>query len=487
MKYTKKLVALTVALILALALAAPAFATTSTDDANKGSITLNNPQAGETYTAYKIFDVTYSGNNKTDNHAYYIDENTGWWTEVKAYADTDGKGLTLTAAANDPDRYYVDITDAFSAADFAKELSKSVANHSSDGTPLTVSGGKATATGLALGYYFVDGTLGALCNLTTTNPAAEINDKNDIPFDKDASVGGVTIESKGDVKVGDTVTFTITGKVPDTTGFTMYTYDVSDTMDAGLTFKKDVTVTIGDGPYAVTPTYSDSGFELSIDVMNLQNKVGAAIVITYTAVVNDNAVAQVNENKAVLTYTNDPVTGTTTDVDSTVQLYTAKLVVNKTDADDGSPLGGAEFVLYKYDTDGLTKLYYKYTAATGTTDAKVEWVTEAQRDVKISDADTGVLEFPGLEDGEYHLVEIKAPDGYNLLDKEVEFTIDGSDATKDNLVSLTHTKNVANATGTELPSTGGIGTTIFYTLGGLLVVGAAVLLVTKKRVHDMEA
>ena len=151
-----------------------------------------------------------------------------------------------------------------------------------------------------------------------------------------------------------------------------------------------------------------------------------------------------------------------------------KYAANKDNAEDTSKkLAGAQFVLYKLD--GTNKLYYKWN----TTTEKVEWVERAKADVVTTDGD-GAAFFAGIADGTYYLEEIAAPAGYNLLKDPVEVTVAGS---KTEIAKLTVTEQVANSTGTELPSTGGMGTTIFYVLGGVLMAGAFVLLVVRKRMR----
>lgn len=500
MKHTKKFASLLLALVMVFALAVPAFAAGET-----GTITVDNPKADQTYTAYKIFDVVYdttAEGSAGTHYSYTIDSNSEWFSTVQAYA-TEANGLTLTQA-NGSTTYIVTITDAFSAPRFAVALKAAVSGKT--GTALTVADGKATATGLDLGYYFVTSSTGALCNLTTTNPSVTIHDKNDVPFDK--------VDDKESVDVGQTVNYTITGKVPDYTGFDTYTYLITDTMSEGLTFKKDVKVTVGgtDVTSACTVTYDVDGnankFTVSVPVKNYT--IGAKIEVTYSAVVNEKAVAKIEKNHAVLKYSNDPTddksTNTTPPDEETV--YSAKIVIDKyaknaeNENDTSTKLAGATFVLYKrgngidtkptsgdYDTvtDDNTityypRKYYKYTAATETEGAKVEWVTDKDSATKNVTNESGATSFDGLADGTYYLEETAAPAGYNLLAEPVSVTVNGKG--DDNIVTeaeLTVTAQVANNTGTLLPSTGGMGTTVFYILGSILVVGAGVLLVTKKR------
>ena len=476
MKTAKKLASLLLVVVMVFAMATTAFAAE-----DKGTIIVDNPVANQTYTAYKIFDVTYDSTRT--NYSYTIKTTSEWYSTVKAYAETEGNGLTLTGVAGDKTTFVVSTTDAFSAPAFANALKAAMSGKT--GTTLTADGTTVKATNLDLGYYFVTSTNGALCNLTTTDPTVTIHDKNDIPFNK--------VDDKESVDVGEIVTYTITGKVPDYTGFTTYTYLITDTMSEGLTFQKNVKVTVGgtDVTSDCTITYDKDNnankFTVSIPVLNNKYTIGAEIEITYTAVVNENAVAKIENNAATLTYSNDPIdtSKTTTTPEDKETVYSAKVVINKyVKGSNTEKLAGAEFVLYKeVKTDGsdtTTKYYYKWNE----TDKKVEWTTDkAQATVKTTN-DEGAASFYGLKDGTYYLEEIKAPAGYNLLKTPVQVTVNGANATTADLSSLTVTENVENSSGAKLPETGGMGTTIFYVLGSVLILAAVVLLVTRKRMSS---
>lgn len=468
MKHARKLASLLLALVMVFALATTAFA----DDA-PGSITVDNPVKGQTYTAYKIFDVVYD--DAKDHYSYTIDSSDQWYNTVSAYA---GKthGLTLTQV-NGSTTYVVTTGNDFSAPDFANALKADVKGKTG-GKTLKVADGKATVTGLDLGYYFVTSSTGTLCNLTTTDPTVTIHDKNDMPFEKK--------DDKVSAEVGEKVNYTIKGKVPDYTGFTTYTYKVTDTMSEGLTFQKDVKVTVGgtDVTDACTITYNvdDNANKFTVSIPVKSYTIGAEIKVTYSALVNENAVAKISKNSATLTYSNNPSEGTektTTSVEETV--YSSKIVIDKYEkGSTTTKLEGAEFVLYKEVTpEGgttATKQYYKWNGE----NKKVEWVGTIANATTVKTDKNGAASFDGLADGTYYLVETKAPAGYNLLKEPVQVEVKGGTTEK----ALTVTADVANQAGTLLPSTGGMGTTIFYVLGSALVLGAVVLLVTKKRMSD---
>ena len=329
-----------------------------------GSITVENAKESETYTAYKIFDVVYSTTG--DKYAYTIDSTNEWFNDVKTYADTTDNKLTLTQKAGET-TYVVEFQDGFSAPKFAEYL-KTKVDTKTGGTNLTVTGGKATASNLDLGYYFVKTTTGALCNLTTTKPEAKIYDKNIGPEIEKTQKDENNTVITGDVQLGQTINYEITGKVPSTTGYETYTYKVTDTMSQGLTFNKDVKVSIDNTDYTndadivtITNNASGDGFVVTIDAIKLNQagKVGTEIKVTYTAVVNENAVGKVENNKAQLEYSNNPNDSTKTDKtpEQKTEVFTAKIVIDKVEKGTETKLANAEFVLYK-DVAGVKK-YYK--------------------------------------------------------------------------------------------------------------------------------
>ena len=490
MKHARKLTSLLLALVMVFALAVTVAADETTGTTGTGRITVVNPIEGQNYTAYKIFDVVYDGAKK--NYSYTIESTSEWYQTVSGYTT----GLTLNKVGDTTSNtYVVTTTDAFSPAAFADALKKALDADSTafNGTPLTRNGTQATATVNELGYYFVTSTNGALCNLTTTNPEVTIHDKNNVPFEKKKTV------EKNDFNVGDTVPFTITGKVPDYTGFDKYTYLITDTMTDGLTFNKDsLTVKVGETTVtdgcSVTydPAIDSQTFTVSIPVKDNNYDIGAKIEVTYTATLNEKAIAVISTNKAELTYSNDPTdeskTGKIPSED--VKVYTSKIAIEKVEKlADGSTatpkkLEGAKFVLYKKaptETDPNAIQYYKKWADTDTTKA-VTWVDSITKATEVTTDDNGKASFDGLANGTYYLVETKAPAGYNQLTEAKEVTVNGGTTE----TALTVTERVENQAGTLLPSTGGMGTTVFYVLGAVLVVGAGVLLVTKKRMSQGE-
>ena len=466
MKTMRKLFRVLLALAMTLALAVPAFAAETT-----GSITITNPQGDHTYTAYKIFDVTYSG----DNYSYTISDTDTAFNTVKAYADVAANGLNLTAVA-DTGKYNVSIGVGFSAASFAQHLKTNVGSLGT-GTDFTTDGNTMKASGLALGYYFVSGTSGTVCELATAKDI-QIRDKNEVPeIKKDVDDNDRTVE------IGQKLTYTITGKVPSTKGYDEFTYQVTDTMTEGLTFNNDVTVTIGgvDVTSAATITNNGNGFVASVNMMHYQDQIDAPVVITYTATVNEKAIQRDKEtNTATLKYSDNPADKNSFKESSVeVEVFSFNIVINKyATGNENTKLEGAKFVLK--NNDGK---YYKCDTAT----KAVSWVDDKSAATEVTTDANGAARFDGLQAGTYSLQETVAPAGYNqltkditiVLDKNGSATIDGAASTPGADHSLT--TGVANSTGTVLPETGGTGIVIFVALGALAVICSGVFLVTNKR------
>lgn len=466
MKTMRKLFRVLLALAMTLALAVPAFAAETT-----GSITITNPQGGHTYTAYKIFDVTYSG----VNHSYTISDTDAAFSTVKKYADEPANGLNLTAVA-DTGKYNVSIGAGFSAASFAQHLKTNVGSLGT-GTDFTTDGNTVKASGLDLGYYFVSGTSGTVCELATAKNI-QIRDKNEVPeIKKDVNDDDRTVE------IGQRLTYTITGKVLSTKGYDEFTYQVTDTMTEGLTYNKDVKVTIGgvDVTSAATITNNGNGFVASVNMMHYQDQIDAPVVITYTATVNEKAIQSDKEtNTATLKYSNDPANKDSFKESSVeVNVFSFNIVINKyAKGNENTKLEGAKFVLKNAENK-----YYKYDAAT----KAVTWVDDKSAATEVSTDANGAARFDGLQAGTYSLEETVAPAGYNQLTKDITIVLDkNGSATIDGAASApgadhSLTTGVANSTGTLLPETGGAGIMIFVALGTLAVICSGVFLVTNKR------
>ena len=479
----KKFFAILLALVMTLSLGAAAFAA----EAPTGIIHIENPVTGREYYVYQIFKAETVPGSDPATYSYTIKADSPWYNAVKAYAEdtTTEHGLTLTATAADPNTYVVTIDDSvFSAATFAQYLKGIAPKPTPDAT---LNEGNNYQDDLPYGYYFVDTNTGTVCSLDTNCPSVEIHDKNEQPpFNK-------VIVPNPDVlpEVGNLVDFEITGKVPNTVGYSVYHYNVSDTME-NLKMKQDsLVVKVGGTTIAATTENAawlhietaETSFKVEIDMVQAKEAMpevfvdDAPIVITYSAYITDAALdTNTAKNTAELNYSNNPANGEETAPinPEPVVLHVFDVRITKVVAGTTTPLPGAEFVLYK-EVEGV-KYYYKDNPA----DAEhpqhwVSWVTNIEEATHEVSDESGHVSFVGIEAGTYYLLETAAPEGYNMLTDPVTVEITGDDVSKD------FTMDVENSTGSELPSTGGIGTTIFYVIGGLLMVGAAVLLIVRKK------
>lgn len=464
-KTFKKLFAALLAAALVLAMAVPAFAVTN---ATKGSITIDGTVSGETYTIYRMFKLdSYNAESKT--YSYTVESAWEGFFKTGAggnYITLDGQGHPTWNAAKSQDS---------DKAEFAKLALKWAADNKITGTEETATGNTVTFSGLDLGYYLVDSSLGALCGLNTTNPDATIKEKNEKPeIKKEVQTSAGDWSSENNAKIGDTVEYKVEIKVAD--GAQKYT--VTDTMSKGLTFNNSsLKVTAND---AVTTDYTltstTNGFTLVLPETYVSTLTkGTTIIVTYNATLNKDAVidGDGNANEVKLSYGNHQNT-----VPSKVTTKSYQFDLVKVDGTTNKLLDGAEFEL----ADGETKLsFVKDTAGNYRVAAAGEDGATTTITVK-----NGKVNIYGLAGKAYTLTEIKAPDGYNkLVTSETVNLADGS-KTHATIVGSVYKDGgvvVENHAGTVLPSTGGMGTTLFYVIGGGLMVAAVVLLVTKKRME----
>ena len=293
------------------------------------------------------------------------------------------------------------------------------------------------------------------------------------------------------VYVGQKVNFTITGAIPATVGYNEYTYQITDKMTSGLVLNRDIKVKI-DGvdvseSASVEIRYDADKKGFFVGIVVSQYDVGKDIVVTYSAIVNENAIERDKEtNTVTLKYSNDPNNAASYGYASaTANLYSFNVKVDKHSADNAAEkLVGAEF--YFKNSSGQ---YYKRDETT----KNVTWVLNKAEATMLSSDTNGVLTFTGIDMGTYYLEETKAPDGYNLLSGVVTVVINKNAANNGYVATvdlhsatvaadnLTVTASIANSTGTMLPETGGTGTIIFIVVGAVAVIGAGLFLVTNKR------
>lgn len=499
MKHTRQFFALVLALVLTLGLCATAFA----DEAKPGSITISNPAQGKTYEVFKLLDIVEDESDLANKGFIYKLTADDWATFITTVQDGSGKkyfnlfengGMTYVLANENLKNGIADFAAKAKAYAETNKLAPLK-------TAKAEAEGALEISGLDLGYYLVRSDLGILCSLDTTAPNAEVKEKNEATV----IVKNVedTTKKQNVAEIGTYVKFTIRITVNDKAPVN---YKLVDEMTDGLTFVNDaehpLTVTVNENTldaanYKVTETTEPRGFTLTFN----NNAEGSAsilktddvVTVTYYAQINENAkiADEANVNKAKVEYGTNSHTEYDTTETYVWKMNIVKYTMEQTTGSDQAKekmLAGATFQLSR-DAAGtqvikLVKVndtIYRLALPTET-DTAVDTITTGK---------TGELVINGLADGIYYLTETKAPRGYNLLREPVNVTIGHKDANG----KLTETSFVADQTemdtsgvvkvennaGAELPSTGGIGTTVFYVLGSAMALGAVILLVTKKR------
>lgn len=530
MRKLRTLLTTALALFIALAMVTPAFA-----EGTHNVIITSQDSANHTYGAYQIFTGTYTGGKLN---------NVGWGANLDPATEVDDKtfvqalkadetlkqvsaiaGLADSASAEDVATALKDVADDSTQAQAFAALADKYLTGEPAGTAQT-SNKVATITGLEDGYYLVKDT--ADVNPTTGTPTrfvigaigaegtnCEIQAKNsDVPTiekkvqDKNDTTGETEgPQDSADYDIGDKVPFTLTGTVPaGATNYTEYYYAIQDVMSKGLTLDEGSVVVKANGTMLakgtdytleINPTLDDTAYpdadnntSFQVVLKDAKAYAGQTITVEYKATLNDQAaVGKVgNPNKARIEYSNNPNTNDhgKTEWDHVI-VFTYKTVVNKTDGTN--PLPGADFKLEKEvkQDDGTTK-----------------WVEVSTKTI----TDKTTFTFTGLDDGNYRITETTTPDGYSKIDP-ITFTIKAehvtgftgldwktgkSDDGKTVLTSVdfgtlqhpssdpvgTATTEVVNKSGFTLPKTGDMGTTILYVAGGLLALGAAIVLVSKR-------
>ena len=472
MKHVKRIVGFVLALVMVLALSAGVFAADE-----KGSITIDNAVVRQSYTIYRILELE-SYNTADKAYSY---KSTAAWSEFVNGSDVKDVYLKVNELG------YVTWVDNADAAAFAKLAQQYAVGHSieNQGTAQAESP-TVEFKNLALGYYLVDSTLGTLCSLNTTQPDVTIKEKNGAPTNEKT----VEEDSTGaygkvnDADIGQTVNFksTITAQA----GAENYVFH--DTMSSGLTYTGVTSVKLGDADvdakyYTVVTNPTDGcTFEIRFE-QSFYNTLKAddKIVISYTATVNENAVIgnAGNPNESKLEYGQSGKTTTTPPSTTTTYTWELKVFKYTMNGENEKALDGAVFTLSK-SADGANPIAL---VSEGNTVYRVAKEGESNTVTEITTDTTGKFTIKGLDSDAYYLTEKTAPAGYNTLKEPVEVVINDKGKVTYNKTSTGEVK-VLNQTGAELPSTGGMGTTVFYILGSVLVLGAAVVLVTRKRMKE---
>lgn len=321
---------------------------------------------------------------------------------------------------------------------------------------------------------------------------AEVKPKTDAPtVDKEIKEAD-TWGDAANASIGDSVSFRLVAAVPDMSNYQSYFFQFNDTLSAGLSYNGDARVSFE--PASGVRTEISTSFSIDFasspatikctDIKAIEAvTAGGSIVVEYTATLNENAVIapEANTNKLSLTYSNNPNnSGKGSTEETEVKLYTYELALHKYDADDSDKayLAGAKFELYS----GNEKLAFSLSS-----DGQTYTVSSSSTMSTITTTADGPISIEGLDAGAYTLKEIEAPGGYNKLASDISFTIYADESLAGSSLEIdecTNTLEIANKSGATLPSTGGRGTTVFTLVGLALMLGAALVLVAKRRSMD---
>ena len=495
--------------VFAALIAAFAFAPTAMADGD-GTITIDNSLTGETYSFYKVFDASYDGSNVSytydGSNATFLAALQNEASPFSCVGPVSGK-YTIAKKAS--------VTDEAVIIDFIKNNAANLGN-----AVKTLAGNNDTRiqAELPYGYYYITTANGTAVTITSAVPNVTVADKNQVTtIDKQESVDGGTTwvyPNKFDntnvpptASVGDSVQYKITGD------FTRYIggdkveyYTFTDELSGGLAPNQDVVIKVNNvvvydyqnttAPTTATVTYDGLKTTIRVDMLNADGGFLYPSVVpyevTYSALITADAIShqEALDNDVKLKFNGDSFVASVTGSSDKVRVRNYNIFLTKVDANDANKkLSGAKFKLYTAKIGGEQIKVVLVTGddkGDGTADSTKNnvyrvAVTDAEKtagtDLEMITSKTGIIEVKGLANGNYYFEETAAPSGYNLLTERTNaVTIDNTDP-EFSQARIT----VENGTGTLLPSTGGMGTTAFYIIGLLLVVGVAVRIIVKRR------
>lgn len=449
MKRMKKVFALLLAMVMVLAMAVPAMAATVTVTINPGTPT--GATSTPTYTYYVMMKASVG----TSGTSYYVEDAT--CANALDGLKVGTADLFTVTKASGADRWNVVVnkngTKDFSGEEIAAALQTIKSNAIATGT---ASNNQITLAYDA--YILIESSLGTklVVNTVTTKT---INEKNAYP-----SIAKTV--DKSNAEIGQSVEYTITVVIPSEVEEKAIT--VVDTISDGLTLNTAITANNNITGLVWTTTETTGKYKVTIPAATVKANAGNSITLKYSATVNENAVVNDPEtNTAHLEYDNF-VSAETPSVDVKTFGFDLKKVNG-----DKKPLAGVKFTL----TNSAGEYYTAPSNANSVDEDRF-----VAKKYEVSTDASGKVSFAGLAAGTYTLTETETLAGYNILTDSITVTI-AADGTA-TFVGATGTGNevtVVNNAGSTLPSTGGIGTTIFYVIGGILVLGAGVLLVTRRR------
>ena len=510
MKRMKKIMALMLAAIMMMAMSVTAFAAEGATGAHTLTVNVKSTEPaqdlkGQTINLYKLFDVTESKSGETTNYAYTVNNTYKAALASVLKIDETSKDEDFAAAVTKLGSDNATAVQKFANDFTAEALTKNLSATANSGKIKEENKTSYTFNDLAAGYYlvYVTGGKDIQSSLVTVDaPTNTVNLKTEAPsITKTAN--------KETAEIGQVVTYTVTGAIPDTTGYDSYVYKINDELTKGLDFVNDangtactdnkvaVKVAFTDGTDASTaPTTAalatNNSKKMSLDLStwvraNQGNK-GKAFTVTYYAKVNKDAEVT-NNNKASLEYGNNP-SDTTTTTPSEAKTPTYPLDILKKEKTSEKELAGAKFSLYTTEADAKAG-----TNAITVSGSDGKYVVDPTSKNTVFESVASIegenynLHVNGLKAGDYWLVETEAPAGYNKLTAPIKVTIKKSaDAdvnnwtiSKDGVDEKDKIIDIENSTGSLLPSTGGRGAIAFAVIAALLVFGVAVSFIRDKR------